>query len=450
MSWLAIAVAVSMPIAVVQLPGPNNDLPDTAWLACAAALAAGAAPWRAGGERHGGLLAVALVAAALCVGTKTTGAPLAVVALALGAWACRRELKRLVLPLGVAFAVGIVVGGLWYLRNLVEHGSPFWPLSSTPWGTPIPAAFRAVKPSFLDHIHASLHGRVHAYWQVLAGGVVVLAGAVIAPLWTRRRAVAWGTALVLASLLLWAASPYTGDFFNTALAVGATRYLLPCVLAAVVTVALAGRGGGRAELLPAAVLLGALAVNAEHDATLGFPYAPSPRTLVIAAVIGAVVGLAGEMVVPAAGAGRGGARLARLARWTPPALAVLVAAGLLVALLVPVNGYLPAHASTGQFDAGLVRFLEAHPAYRDSHDPVLVGPISVAVLAGALLAHPVTVLGADDRCSALARQARDAWVVMEIGVVDYHFDRHWILCLGRRHPTFIGRSFLVYAPLRSD
>jgi hypothetical protein len=441
MSWLATAAVTTLPIVVVQLPGPNNDLPDTAWLACAAALVAGAAPWRdeARGERHGALLAVALVAAGLCVGTKTTGAPLVAIAIALGAWRCRHELRRLVLPFVLAAATAVIVGGFWYLRNLVDHGAPFWPLSSTPWGDPIPAAFRAVDASLLSKLHATLHGRIHDYWRVLAGGVVVVGGALVSPLLARRTAVVGGAVLVLASLLLWAASPYTGYASSTALAVGATRYLLPGLLAAVVTVSLAGRGRGRAEVLPAAALLAALVVNLDHDAALGFPYAPSARLLVISAVVGGAVGLVLHLLSrPVAGP--------PLARWGAAALAVGVAAALLAALLIPVNGYLAAHARTGQYDAGLVRWLDARPAFRDGNDAVLVGPVSLAVLAGPRLAHPVTVLPGDDRCPALVREARDAWVVMEVGPQDFGYDRHWIICLAGEHPTLIDASFLVYSP----
>jgi hypothetical protein len=441
MAWAAAATACTLPLVVVQLPGPNNDLPAAAWLACAAALAAGAAPWRIGGarrERHGALLAVALVAAGLCVGTKTTGAPLAALAIGAAAWRCRHELRGLVLPLALAGAAAAVVGGLWYVRNLVEHGSPFWPLSSTPWGDPIPAAFRAYDASLLSKLHATLHGRLDDYWRALAGGVVVLGGALLAPLWARHRAVLACAVAALASLVLWAASPYTGDASSTTLAVGATRYLLPCLLAAVVTVALAGRGGARSEFLPAAALVAALVVNLDHDASLSFPYAPSARLLVVSAVLGGAAAVVLELV------GRGAAPAAR---WGATALTAAVAAGLLAALVAPVNGYLAAHARTGQFDAALVRWLDARPAFRDGSDPVLVGPVSVAVLAGARLAHPVTVLAGDDRCTDLARAARDAWVVMELGAVDYRYDRHWITCLAGERPTLIGSGFLVYAPL---
>ncbi|HVE69520.1 MAG TPA: hypothetical protein VNB64_13165, partial [Solirubrobacteraceae bacterium] len=62
---LALAAVVTLPLTVQQLGGPNTDLPALAWLVTAGALCACAA-------RRPALLAVALVAAALAVGTKTT------------------------------------------------------------------------------------------------------------------------------------------------------------------------------------------------------------------------------------------------------------------------------------------------------------------------------------------------------------------------------------------
>jgi hypothetical protein len=370
------------------------------------------------------------------LGIKTTGAPLAVLVIILGAWRCRRGLRRLVLPLGLAAAAAAVVGVFWYARNLIEHGAPFWPRSTTPFGDPIPAAFRVGNASLLSDLHATLHGRVEEYWRVIAGGAVAFVAVLLSPLWARRREVTWGAVVVLASVLLWAAEPSTGDAESTALAVGATRYLLPSLVAAVVVVALSGRGSRRAELLAAAALVAALAINLYRDAALAFPYAPSVRLLVVAAALGGLAGVAAD-------------RLAKpLApnRWGAPAVAAGVAAALLAALLDPVSGNLADHARTGQFDAGLVRWLDARPAFRDGHDPVLVGPVSVAVLAGARLTHAVTVLPGDDRCATLAAQARKAWVVIQVGPQDYRYDKHWITCLAGRHPTPIDSSFLVYPP----
>jgi hypothetical protein len=437
-SWLTTATVTTLPLVVVQLPGPNNDLPEIAWLAGAAALVAGAAGWRSdGAERNCALLPVALVAVGLCVGTKTTGAALAALVLVLGGWRCRDQLRALAPKLALAAAAAAAIGGVWYVRNLIDHGAPFWPLSTTPWGDPVPQAFRAFDASFLSHVHVMLHRRTDAYWKVLAGGVVMGAAAILSPLWARGKT-RWGGVVVLAALVLWAASPYTGISSSIPLALGATRYLLPCLLAAGVTLALAARrGSGFAEVLSASALLGALVVNLFHDADLTFPTAPSMKSLLIAAALGAVLVLAAE------GAARAGVLTARLIKWIALPVAVAMA---LVALLAPVNGYVAAHAEAGLYDAGLVRWFNSRAAFRHGSEPVLIGPVTVAVLTGARLAHPVLLLSPGVRCPVLVREARDAWVVLEVGPDALADDRHWIICLGGKRPAYLADGFAVYAP----
>jgi hypothetical protein len=117
-----------------------------------------------------------------------------------------------------------------------------------------------------------------------------------------------------------------------------------------------------------------------------------------------------------------------------------------VTLLVPVNGYMSAHAGTGLFDAGLVRWLDSRAAFRHGHEPVLIGPVTVAVVTGSRLAHPVILLAGDDRCATLVRQARDAWVVMEIGPTAVSYARHWVGCLPGRRAAYLDGNFLVFAP----
>ena len=447
LSWLTAGTLMALPMVVTQIPDPNNDVPELAWLACAAALVAGSAPLRGDGgdrERHVALLAPALVAVGLCVGTKTTGAPLALLALVFGGWRCRDQLRRFVVPLAAAAVAGAFIGGVWYARNVIDHGAPFWPLSTTPWGTPIPPGLRAWDKSFLSSFHVLIH-RSGAYWRYLEGGVVLIAAALVSPLWARRRA-KWGSLVVLGALLVWAASPYTGMTSSTGLAVTATRYLLPCMLAAAVTLALAARGGsGPAEALSAAALLGALVVNLVRDANPGFLLAaPSARLLLIAAAVGVALALAAELllrVLPA------GAVRAWLARPTASVLAAVVAAAVgLATLLIPVNGFLAAHARVALYDSVLVRWLDARPAFRDGSAPVLIGPVMVAVVSGDRLAHPVTVLAPNDRCTVLAREARDAWLVIEVTRTVLGEDGHWITCLGGERPVYSAGGYIVFAP----
>lgn len=472
LAWLAAGAVVTLPIIVIQLPGPNNDLPEVAWLACVGAMVAGAAGPRGrvgeaprgvpaeelAGEPtaaaasprrptlHPGLLPIALIATGLCVGTKTTGAPLAAFALVLGGWACRGDLRRLVRPLVLAVVAAAFIGIVWYVRNLLDHGAPFWPLSTTPWGDPIPAAFRAVDASLLSNFHATLHARTDAYWRILAGGVVLVAGALVSVLWATRWAVRWGAVVVAATLLIWAASPYTGISTTTQLAIGATRYLLPCLLAATAALALAARRTTErvrvtvAELLSGAVLLGAIAVNLYRDQALGYPNAPGARLLLLSAAVGAGVALAAEAL------GRAGRLRAVLARWGARTFAAAATIAVLVTLLVPVDGFMTAHAGTGLFDAGLVRWLHSRPAYRHGDAPIYVGPVTVAVLTGARLAHPLITLPGDVACATLEREASRGWVAVEIDPSALTYARRWIECLREERPVYFDSTFVVYAP----
>jgi hypothetical protein len=145
---LVVGLLCAVPVLThYQENGASTDLPALSWLVSAASLALASV-------RRPGLLAPALVAAGLAVGTKTTTLPLAVLIFGLGGFASRTELRRLVGPLALAGAAAIAIGGYWYLRNLVDHGSPLWPFVRTPWGDPLPPAIgpeRGVNASFLEH-----------------------------------------------------------------------------------------------------------------------------------------------------------------------------------------------------------------------------------------------------------------------------------------------------------
>ena len=151
-----------------HLNEPNADVAALAWTVCAAALCAGCA-------RRPGLLAPALLAGALGVGAKTTALVPVLAALALGVWAARRSLGAVRTPLLSAVAASAAVGGLWYLRNLILHGSPLWPFVAAPWGDPSPPLIEALDHSLLERPRATLAGNVDLYLRTLAGGTILAA-----------------------------------------------------------------------------------------------------------------------------------------------------------------------------------------------------------------------------------------------------------------------------------
>src|SRR4051794_36806478 len=132
-----------------QSNGSITDPPALAWLVVCAALVAMS-------RRNRALLVPAVVAAGLALGGKTTVLPNLVLVLAIGLWAGWRARELPVRPLLIAALVATGVGGVWYLRNLFEHGSPFWPLVAAPWGDPLPQSVQLVKTSFLDAPRATI------------------------------------------------------------------------------------------------------------------------------------------------------------------------------------------------------------------------------------------------------------------------------------------------------
>ncbi|MEA2355868.1 MAG: hypothetical protein QOD61_1997, partial [Solirubrobacteraceae bacterium] len=219
---LALAAVLVAPDLAFELNTPMNDAITLAWLVACAALTLAAVPDRPG------LYAVAVLAGALSVGTKTTAAPLVALVLVLGALRIRAWAGWALIAAGLA---GLVVGGTWYLRNLVVHGSPFWPLVPGPFGDPVPASLVPADVRFIARPLATLDGRLDAYARIVAGNLLLLAGGISAAALARTRRVAAASAVTALSLLLWTDAPFTGLGRDPAgdLSLATTRYLLPGV-----------------------------------------------------------------------------------------------------------------------------------------------------------------------------------------------------------------------------
>src|SRR3954452_9081404 len=270
---LAVAALCTSPwLLAWQSNGTVTDPAALAWLVTCAALCALS-------RDQPRLLTPALLAGALSIGCKTTTLPWVLLVLALALWPARRRLRALARPLALALGAGIAVGGVWYLRDLVTHGSPFWPIVSTPWGDPIPKSIAIVDTTFLDRLGPTIDRIGHEYVHRFGGGILLLAGGIGAVgLAFRDRRVRWASLFVALGFLLWARAPVTGVPDETRLAgviFSPTRYLLPVLPGAPVALALAasrGRGiGARAAQL---VLAAVTVVNLVQTFDLGFPLAP--------------------------------------------------------------------------------------------------------------------------------------------------------------------------------
>ncbi|HVL96026.1 MAG TPA: hypothetical protein VM266_09210 [Solirubrobacteraceae bacterium] len=395
-SALGIAAVLLTPISSTQLIGAHTDLPAIAWLWACAALVAAA-------ERRPALLAPAVVAAALSVGTKTTAAPLVVLLLGWAAWRHRARLRGLAIPLAVAAVAAVGVGGIWYLRNLVTHGSPLWPFVAAPWGDPMPRFLAQLDISFLDEPALTLERHALAYLYVVAGGWLVLALGLLAPAIRPRRCVALATGVTLLALLSWMNAPFTGSPDDRVLDLAATttRYLLPTLSAAAVALALAAGGGPRRHWAVLAMLAAACVWSIRATHTLPLLGMPSSGTL----VAGALVGAAATWV------------LTRL-RTRPPVVPRAVAAGVGVAagalaLTVVATDFAARQAGAYWLrSSGVVAWAAAQPAFREQDFPIAFAPEMVSTLAGDELQHPIELIGQHESCARIRRRIERGWVVL--------------------------------------
>jgi hypothetical protein len=427
-SALAIAAFVSQPVVATQFGGPLTDVAAVAWLVATAGLCVAA-------RSNARLLPVALIGAALSFGTKTTGSVVLLVALAWATWPHRRALAPLVRPLGLAAALGVVVGGAWTLRNLVDHGSPLWPFQSTSFGDPVPATLQPFKASFLSHPHAMLSGRTNDYLTTLAGGAILLFSPVLAVIISRARAVVVLSVVSVLAVLVWGAAPYTGIAQSTALATGATRYLLPALVCCTAAAALAaGRTSPRGRAFLGAVLVVSVIRSVIRTWQLGFPYVPSLAVVLALAAAGAVLALiAGTPIA------------ARLGRLVPsvlvaPALVLAVAAG----LSHNATGYVARHADAGLGDSSVLGAISRVPAYENSHVEVAMAPTTIALLRGDHLEHNLVFLANKTPCADVRRRAIEQVVVLQ-RIPSTPAYRRLSGCLHGLKPVFEDPAMQLYA-----
>jgi hypothetical protein len=430
---LAVAALCVLPLLVSQLSGPDTDIAALTWLVICAALAT------ASRERPA-LIAPAVVAAGLCIGTKTTPAIL-IVGLAVFA---RRPLRVALGDrrawLAASFAVAVVVGGVWSIRDLITHGSPFWPLEASPWGTPVQASLVPLEPSFLSAPRALIANHGSAYLRAMAGAIVLLGGGLGVAAARRSRAALTVAGLAGIAALAWAASPYTG-IESGDYAAGATRYLLPAIAASTLALVVAVAGAGRSLRLAIDGILGAsIAYSVVESAQLGGQFVPGPATLAAGAVAGFALAVLIRRLVAAA----------PVVPWAPaPALsAVLAVAGTVglavgctVGLAVAADGYVARHARTGEIDGPVLG--AGLPGLGSGSRPVAMGPATVVMLRGDRLTHPLSVIGGGETCASLrARLARET-VVLQGEPVTPAFTR-LTACLHGFSPEFADEYVTVY------
>ena len=432
---LAILAVVLSPALTRGFNGPKNDLAAITWMAATAALAVAAV------ERPR-LLAVAVLAAGLSIGTKTTTAPVLMLVLsaaALAAWRSRgtqaqRAPRSLLLA---ALAGAAVVGGVWYVRNILVHGSPFWPLIGTSWGDDVPRAIARLDVSFFERPRATLQGRTNEYLGAIAGGLVLLVAGILAVLLDRGRAVLAASATALIAAFVWASGPFTGltDDPVVDLSLSTLRYLLPAFVAGAAALALASRAPGVRGRVAVALLGLAALWSAGQTARLGYPAVPGVGAVLSGALLGTGAGaLAGWVATR-------GTFLVRAAT------AAVVAVGAL-GLAASASGYVKRHAQTNAtFAAPVVRWFADRPDFRDGSAPISTAPQSIGPLAGDRLQHDVELIPGDASCASVRARARRGFVVIRVlpaRIRSYLVPYTAADCLVRERTIFAGGGLLVY------
>ncbi|MDQ6605117.1 MAG: hypothetical protein M3Z06_01045 [Actinomycetota bacterium] len=453
---LALGALLLGPLILAAMGQPGTDLPALTWLVCCVALCLAA-------RERPLLLCPAIIGFGLATGTKTTVVLLGLVALAWALWGLRRSLRAIRGPLLLAAAAAALVGTPWYVRNLIDHGSPLWPFLSLPWGDPVPPLLKVLSKTMASRLQYTLFDNLQAYLTATAGLVVLLVGGVVVPLLSRRRRPVLGAAVVALGAVVWANSPLTGlpdgDFL--AGAVGSTvRYLMAVFAAGAGALALSATDGPFwARLLAAAALAGALVWGLVRDIQHGF-FLPFSTWLVPGLLAGALLGLvaapalAGAWSLLISPGSRGRSR-----RW-PGASTVLT--GLVVALAAALvlakgsAGFLGRHAAvSSEWDQQVIAYLYSRPGFDSSHAVVASTPVAIGLVVGDELQHRISLIGEHEPCGQVRARARVGWVVVRVvGAVPVPGHPGLVFgapgsaqaCLAGETPAFQTAYFRIYGP----
>jgi hypothetical protein len=466
---LALAALVLVPLIVQAWVDPGTDLEAMTWLVCCGALCLAA-------RRDRGLLAVAVLAGGLAVGTKTTVLSYVMVMLIITTWVRRRDLRTHARALIAAAGLAVLTGLIWYLRNWVDHGSPLWPFSSFPGGDPRPQIITYLSTSLLDNLKATLLDHLHGYISGLSGGVVLIVVAIataIPALLLRRRRLLIAALVVTAGTCEYAVGPVTGLPPGGTLlvaVVGSTlRYLMPVFAAAAVALALAAKDPDRRLAGAGLLTLGAVVVwdlvsDLPHHFFLAYDSWLWPAIVLGALVLPALSWAAGRAALAR------GSLTSRTSAAPPPlthreravgplSVAVLTILAALV-LATGATHFAFRHAITPDYAEGVSIFLLSQPGYSDGHAPVATSRTGLAQLAGDRLQHPLTLIPQHADCARVRGLHERDWIVIGLPLapavlkviprgVSPSGSAPGCLARAGARPGYQDASFAVYAPLQS-
>ena len=402
----AALIVLLIPIVAESLTSFDSDLPSIAWAAVAVALCTRVATGRGSPD----LIPFAILALGLAIGTKTTVAPIGLAALIIALIAAPRR-PRLA-PVLAALAAAVAIGGAWYLRNFIDHGSPLWPFATLPGSDPLPETLDKLSAPFIGSPIDTLENRVDDYFFRLGAGILLVASAIVLPLLTKARGLKLAAGGVALSLMLWMVAPATGEppeadaeIFQ----VSGARYLMATILLAIGVLAVVGSRSGRAALAARAVLVVALGWGLVNLA-VGRDGVPPGWLLLLGAVAGAAVALLG------------GVRPLRVAI-AALAVAFAVAGGLALAaypdrFLVRFAAYAdsvedPLEDASATY-ADLAEWFQGQPDFVEGSDPVYFSDVLVGPLTGGRLAHELVLIRPEASCAEVDDLPSGAWTVVGV------------------------------------
>jgi 4-amino-4-deoxy-L-arabinose transferase-like glycosyltransferase len=432
MAWLAAGALCTLPLLIGSQPdGSLNDLPGLAWLATATTFALGA-------RERPTLGFAALVAAGLAAGAKTNLVPFAVVAALVAVLAMLRpKSTTLTRQAGLGIVIALGTGGIWYLRNLITHGSPAWPYASAPWGDPPPPAFRTYTSLLQDPL-ATLHGRVGAYSALASGGILLLlaglAAGAIGPARTTRLA----GAVVPVGVLAWAASPTSGlsTFDLLSAPVSQLRYLLPVMGTAALGLVLLARHRPNTEPAVRVTFAGVIAWNLGQDL-----FGETAPAFPVRALLGGAI--AGAALLWSA------SRVASLLRRAKSVGLVVGAAALVLLLGVAVQNHDARLAARDRaFDQHLARYMYRQQAFVRGTTEVAMAPELSGTLVGYRLRHRLRLLKLPAPCAELAALRQRWWVIVRDDETNRRLLGYRIpACLRDAPHATVAGGYRIYRPL---
>ncbi|MCX6390795.1 MAG: hypothetical protein NT122_09250 [Solirubrobacterales bacterium] len=470
---LAATVAILVqPHLIFQTTIYTGDVASLAWATVAAGLALGS-------RREPRRIAFAFVAAGLALGTKTTVLAPVVIVIASCCWINRKALVgqlSWILPGALA---GVSLGVVWLVRTTIQHGWPFWPIQSAPWGDPVPVVLEPLLTNrFIDAPWTTISHDPGFLIATFGGGLVLFIGALLAPMLSPQRRVFAATGLFALTIAAWSLVPGTGGVGDSG-SIGSSmaRYTAAASVIAAVAIALTSAASGWRSRV--AIPLFAISAAASIAAALGLfgqswatglngtasagTLVSYPLWLLIAVICGGLIFWVADRstaatVAPADESGISSPKHPVSLRSVSIGLLSL---GLLtLAMSWAATGYLERWTrSASKYDIGahsvsadnadtVTKAFLRQPRWRSGDEPIrFASRPMLASLAGERLQHDLVLLPANGSCASLRQAAYRGWAVTAHpiywggprGFAPYN---GW-KCFNREIPAWIG-EFNIY------